>query len=152
MILLRVILGRYCCRFLVQPSFGVTVSPRCFLSSFSLCYFLLVIEYKQSNTKSSCFLFNSIFDYTWFQHNFKGYYIILLHVDEKFYIYGLQIKFAAEKLQPIFAACGWKMMLVAQPKQQMQKIAQTEVSNVFWSWNWYILSRILLEIGMASRC
>ena len=37
MILLRVILGRDCCRFLVQPFFGATVSPRCFtLLFFSL--------------------------------------------------------------------------------------------------------------------
>ena len=84
----------------LEPQFHPDASPCSFF--FFLCYFLII---KQSNTKSS-FLFKSIFDYTWFQHNFKGYCSILLHVDEKFYIYGATDKNLLQKIAT-FVCCVW---------------------------------------------
>ena len=50
---------------------------------------------KSRAIERACFLFKFIFDYTWFQHNFKGYRSILLHVDERFYIYGATDKISS---------------------------------------------------------
>ena len=102
MILLWVILRRDCCRFLVQPFFGATISPRCF----ALLFFCFTTS-SSSSSKSraiqrACFLFKSIFDYTWFQYNFEGYCSIFLHVDEKFYIYGATDKIYCRKTVAFF--------------------------------------------------
>ena len=112
-IILGVILGRDCCRFLVEPFLKATVSPRCF----TLLFFSLLLppshrvkaeQYKElvfSLGPSLIILDSNIiskviaaFCCTWMKNSTYM---------------GPQIEFAAEKLQPFFAACGWKMLLVA---------------------------------------
>ena len=105
MILLRVILGRDCCRFLVQPFFGATVSPR----FFALLLFPLLLpprhraeQYKDlvfSLSPSLIILDSNIiskviaaFCCSWMKNStYMGPQIKLLRVDEKCCLWPLSL-------------------------------------------------------------
>ena len=110
MILLWVILRRDCCRFLVQPFFGVTVSPRCFV----LLFFSLLLpplhRVKAEQYKELVFSLSPSLIIV--DSNISS---ILLHVDEKFYIHGATDKICCRKIAAFFLmrvvekCCSWPL-------------------------------------------
>ena len=113
MILLRLILGRDCCRFLVQLFFGAMFSLRCFALLFFSLLLLPRHRVKAEQYKELVFTFSLsliILDSNVISKVIQAF--CCTWMKSSTYM-GLQIKFAAEKSQHFFAACGWKMLLVA---------------------------------------
>ena len=96
-----------------------------------------------------CFLFKSIFYYNWFQHNFKVYHSISLHVDGKFYIYGVADKICCRKIAA-FLFCVWMKNAARNPWGLWSKSKKC-FKNTAAKSNWSDFVAVFLQHCFAGK-